>query len=1411
MSAVLGFAKGYSPKYLTQAVATGREGYYTGAVAAGEPPGQWWGSGARELGLRGEVDNQLMEAIYSRLLDPRDAAIRERERWAECATLGKPHKRYVSAQQLFEEYLQAERERLGTEPTPERREELEKKADRDSRQAIAFFDMTFSPDKSITVTWVALERAANEAAAAGDHQAAAHWSQMAKAVEEAVMQGARATIDYLEEHAGYARVGKHGGGANRWGDAHNFVVAQFLQHDSREREPQLHVHQAILNRQQRADGQWVGLDESALRLHRAAAAAIGERVTETRLVEILGGTWRYRDGKRELVGVPVEVMEMFSTRRQQVTKRGEEMVRKFEERVGREASVLERKHIYEKATLKTRRAKSHDGETREEQLDRWEREAASKLKVALARVARNVLERPERGAPESWSEEKVIDQALWQVGKNRADWTRSDLIFAISQALPANLGLAPEQVRPLLEGLADKALERAVTVVGREETKDLPREFKLQNGLSAFQRPGSEKFATPKQMVHERLLEQAAVRTGAPQLTNDQVDFMLGRLAEAGIKLSKDQEKTVRGVATSGAFVEVLQAAAGTGKSFAVGTLAELWKSFDGRRVIGLTASQNAADVLADEGVTAFNFEKWRLDTARSPEWQLRAGDLVVVDEAGMASTDDLAEIARKCEEAGAKLLLVGDPYQLAAVGPGGALADVGEKGIRYELTEVRRFSHAWEGPASLRLRDGDLSALDDYDKHGRLRAGGTTEQAEWKASRAWLADTLAGRRSLLLVGSNEAAARVNGMLRAELVRLGKVAEDGVALEREGTVAGAGDLIQARRNHWRLGIPVINRQTFTVEEALEDGSLRVVRKDGKQITLPANYVREHVSLAYASTVHAAQGRTVDTAHGVVDRGDAHSVYVMATRGRDSNTLWVTTQPTASDAPVGEAREVKPRSARAVLADMMERAEVERGALAQQAQELDASKSTFRLFDRLIAGIQQISGGRTSSVLDRLAAEGVITEEQRALFANDKAMGSVERLLRHAEVDGHDPAELVRKALEGKDLSGARSVGQVLHSRLRREVGPVAPRITSYRDLIPRWTPDRWRPYLESLADRADMRRHELGARIAEEKPQWAIETLGEVPEDPVERAEWERRAGWSAAYRENMQHDDERDPLGPAPPTGLAEKHAVWVTAREELGLPDATAEEALLSDGALLARVTAWDRERKWAPRHVAQQLAATNEEIANLRTSAELWTAHAETLTDEEEREHVERAAHEARERADQLEMQALQLEEADLAREIWFKYTAKTREYGERARAELIRRGKDPADTSDHVTAEDWLAAQRAAQLEEEKHLPVYESDVVEEREPLEEPVRTHTETAVPDIREVAEPDPTEREAPEPRRYVPEVDETVAAVARAREALLEIEARDEGDAWRVAEEMAERQRGRAVEDERERVRDA
>jgi hypothetical protein len=78
-----------------------------------------------------------------------------------------------------------------------------------------------------------------------------------------VLAGARASVNYLQDVAGYSRVGHHGGGAARWIDAHSFVVAQFLQHDSR-RDPQLHVHNAILNRVRCAAGTWRTLDSWAV-------------------------------------------------------------------------------------------------------------------------------------------------------------------------------------------------------------------------------------------------------------------------------------------------------------------------------------------------------------------------------------------------------------------------------------------------------------------------------------------------------------------------------------------------------------------------------------------------------------------------------------------------------------------------------------------------------------------------------------------------------------------------------------------------------------------------------------------------------------------------------------------------------------------------------------------------------------------------------------------------------------------------------------------------------------------------------------------------------------------------------------------------------------------------------------------
>ncbi|WP_337826250.1 MobF family relaxase [Pseudonocardia sp. UM4_GMWB1] len=1414
---MLSLSTGHDTRYLTDAVAGGREGYYTGAVAAGEPAGLWYGAGVGGLGLAGEVDATVMEAVYSRLLDPRDPAARGRETWDEARPLARGHRAYRSADRVYDELVAGE-----PGAGPERRAELRAQADRSARQAVSFIDATFSAPKSVTVLAVAFERAANDARATGDADAAAAWAAHQRAVEDAVMAGARAAIDYLQDVAGYSRVGHHGGGAGRWTDAHEWVVAQFLQHDSRDRDPQLHVHQAILNRARCADGQWRALDSRAIHAHRGAAGAIAERVMEAHLARSLGVRFETRpDGRaREIVGVPQPIMDMFSSRRRAISARAGELVAAYRARHGREPSALERTRIAQQATLATRRAKAHDGETLTARLDRWEAETRAELDGGLAAVARAVLDRAQASDPAArWEPRDVIERALAAVGDARQTWTRSDLTRAISDALPAHLDLAPGRVRVLLDGLTDAALDSAVEVTAGEDTTGLTPDLLRGDGRSVYERPGGARYATPGQLAAERTLAAAAVERGAPTLAGTVVDGLVARFADHGRELGADQAAALRGVLTSGARVEVLSAAAGTGKSFVVGAIADAWtdphrhtgQHGDGRapRVVGLATSQAAAGVLADEGMISANVAAWlgaqrRLADARPGQpsaggdeaWRLHAGDLVVVDEAGMTATGDLLAVQQRCAAAGAKLLLVGDPRQLAAVGPGGALAELAERGLRYELTEVRRFTNAWEGAASLRLRDGDPAALADYERHGRLVDAGTAEQAETAAGRAWLADTIAGRDALLLVGTNEAAARVSAALRAELVALGRVAERGVPLAAPGCVAGVGDRVQARRNAWHLighdgnTRAPINRETYTVTELLPGGGLRVVDTAGVPVVLPAGYVTEHLALGYASTVHAAQGRTVDTGHAVLgSTTDPGSAYVSLTRGRDRNTAWTITRAVGDDTPTGATLDTAARTARAVIADALavDPGDVtDRTATAQAAAGAHDTVSMRRHLDRLAAEIADATAGRTARWLDRLAADHALPAHQREALAADPATDTLARLLRTAELAGHDPAAVLADAVAGRTLAGSRSPAQVLHSRISKALdGRLDPHLRTYRDLIPAGLPAERADRLAALADAADQRRHQLGAATAVELPQWAREALGRIPDDPTDRAGWETRAGWAAAYREVAGHADVADALGSAPPAGLAETHAAWRAAHTALDLPDAGADEAEMSDGQLRARVRAWERERPWAPAYVADDLAAAEQAAQRARADATVWAARADTADDPAEADRLRRDADDATAAADRLDQQVADLDQADTARARWWAHTAVTRDHAARARAALGARGVDLDRPAEQVTADEWLAVHRADQVEQDRHRDVTAGDVLDDRPADADDLLAADDkpalTAVPDVRDDATAAPGEYAD---RDQVLDVDDTAAAVARAQAALAEIAARQTVD---------------------------
>lgn len=1423
-------------RYYLDATAEPTENYYTGGSRTGEPAGRWAGRGAAAAGLSGEVTAAQMQALYALRIDPQDERFGQPSEWGEASRIGGPRRRYETADEAYERMLGLEPDASG-----ERREQLRLDAERSARTNVQYLDVTYSVQKSVSVLHVAFDRARVEAERAGQHDEAGAWAAHRDAVEAAIWAGNAAALDYLQDEAGYSRVGHHGGTAGRWTDAHDWVVTSFFQHDSRDGDPQLHIHNPVLNLAQCADGQWRTLDSRGITRHRGAAGALAERVTEEYLTRVLRVRFASRpDGKaREIVGIPAALIAALSTRSRTLSPRAAELAAEFEARYGRPPNPLQLDRLKRQATLATRRPKSKTVESLEqrgERIDRLMRDLDGELRDGLGAVARSVPRLPGRAKPQPFSVVGVVETALADVQASKATWTRADLLRAVANGLPDGLGgLDPAAVRHLLDGLTDEALRHAdVQQVDGEHVTPAVDELRLDNGTSAYEGAAGRTYALRSHIAGERAMAKAALDLGAPALDATRAAEAMTTLAEQGLDLGPDQRQALTGILTSGARIETLVGPAGTGKSTVVGALARVWPDpaqwpagEPAHRVVGLAASQVATDVLAGEGVPARNVTRWlasqhRLAEGRDqPEdsgWRLSPGDLVVVDEAAMLPTADLTAVHHHVAAAGAKLLLTGDHRQLAAVGAGGGMALLAAAG-GHELTDVRRFSAGWEGAASLRLRDGDETVLQEYRRHGRLIDGGTREQAQSSAARGWLADTLAGRRSILVVDTNEDAARLSAEVRAELVRLGRVADDGVPLGRDGTSAGVGDLVQARRNGWELRgwagntRAPINRETYRVVGLRDDGGLDVAAVDGphagESLALPPAYVATDLALGYAGTVHSTQGRTVDTAHVVAGPGTSRqALYVGLTRGRDANHAHVVTRAADKSQPTGavhDVRQVDPLGVVAAIVRSDPRELDTEAAASTQAEQADARRSSMQTAgERFAAEAELVYTARTATALDRLTAGGILTADQRLALADDQAAtGALARLLRSAELAGHDPNQVLATAIGERTLDGARSIAQVVHRRILDRYGDrLAPTATTYAQMVPAVASTGWRDQLARGAAAADDRRRELGAQAAVEPPQWAVESLGAVPQDAVAKLDWEHRAGTVAAWRELSGHADPADALGAAAPAGQPEHYAAWRAAWTALGRLEPARADAELSDGQLRVRVRALAREENWAPAYVGESLTATTLRADARRRDAEILHARASA----DGAEDLDRAAAEATRDADALDRLVTQLTEADSARSRWLVHTAVTRDAAERARAELAARGAAVgAEAADTVTPAEWLAAHQAEAAETDQHRPITDehdlADTVDQRE-ADVTATTQAagaaETAVPDVR-----DRQLVPVPDERGRVPDAADAAAAVRRAQAALREIERRRSYEQG-VEEEARSRQLARWAEDD-------
>jgi hypothetical protein len=568
-----------------------------------------------------------------------------------------------------------------------------------------------------------------------------------------------------------------------------------------------------------------------------------------------------------------------------------------------------------------------------------------------------------------------------------------------------------------------------------------------------------------------------------------------------------------------------------------------------------------------------------------------------------------------------------------------------------------------------------------------------------------WLADHLSGKAALLLAATNAQAAELARRARDELVALGLVATEGLIELADGNVAGIGDLIVARENSrivaGETGRLLANRDVLRICAWVEVGEERIARvrrvtgRDARTgevlwsapFELSEEYLERHVDLVYAGNVHAAQGRTVDTAHLIADETvGRESLYVGMSRGRERNTVYVVTErvhvaelaaeprpaPEIED-PAADEDVARRPSRFAVLADVLGRRQGDRTATAAMRDELEHAASLATLAP-MWADVTRAHATRhyESTLRSLLAADAW----QR--FEEDPERGTLMRLLRAADLAGHDVDGVLRRAVQARDFGGARSIAGVLHGRVGRIVGTPDPSVgASYAERTPTIDDPVADQFARDLAAAMDARVSLLGRRVAADRPVWALRYLGELPADPVERADWVRRAGAIAAYREERGYAHEAEAIGPAPERGSPELWASWHGAYVALRLPNEGREVASASDGELWAWRAAYARETGWAPPYVVGDLREAHIAEDSYRAGAVLAWHRADAAADPAERARAAREAEELGALAQEVGAYREALTAIAEARRGWHAATEGPRQRALAADSELRRR--------------------------------------------------------------------------------------------------------------------------------------
>jgi conjugative relaxase-like TrwC/TraI family protein len=1274
VAVVATLSKGYDLNYIWKQVELGpvkdaADYYIQASETGGEPPGRWWGPGARALGL--EPGQLVDREPYDRLFGQRQAP--------DGTPLGRPPGDGRKAADLYARLLAAE-----PHATAERRHELRIEAVRQARQGPLFFDLTLSLSKSISIFHASLGENARLARQAGDPAGDWYWSGLVAEVDQMIWQAVRAGFEYFQREAGYTRTGSHntrvhGRETGQWQEA-DLAVAHWLQHTSRDGDMQLHVHSQIAHTAKTGiDGKWRAPDSLGYNEHVGAVGSIVSQHLEEALTARFGLAWEARDDGHgfEIRGISGEMMRLFSSRRESITADLRARALRFGARYGRAPSQRELARLAQASNFKTRAAKTQTLDIAQAHAG-WADTFARTLGVSLASVAPSVWHDGSAGArtrspgepgpvPSRLEVSRAAQKAVALAQQDKSTWTRADLIKYLGRVLPRS-GMDPAAAAVLLEDLADQALRsefEPVACLEAPEPAEVPASLLRADGRSVYRRHGGVRYATHAQLTLEQRMVVLARAGDAPRMDRADAARALGadlaqleraltggapdvRSERTRTGLREDQAAAALAVLTDGRRVSVINAPAGSGKTWVLAAAGRAWATAGLGRVIGITPSQSARNTLAAGVPESYNTAQFLGHLpgqrgARGPI-PLQPGDLVLMDEASMVANPDLADVITQAAASGAKLILAGDTQQLQAVENGGGLSLLADTLGFVQLAEPVRFRAAWEQAASLGLRAGETAVLAKYDQHARIR-GGEPEQTIDAAAAHYVALTLDCTDVLLMAADHALRRELSRRIRDDLIRLGVVAAGPAVPIADGATASTGDLIICTRNDHTVqagepGRTLANGDLLRIE-AVTPGGLVVRRAlDADPVTGQRRWTGQRflypgyrdAELGYAVTDHVAQSRTVHTGLTVITgtEGRQHS-YVALSRGTDMNMAYVfTVSPKLADLTPGPrpapelarydrltGKRAAPhaaampgtRDALGVLASVLNR----------DGQQLSASQTWQQgLADAdHLAILNAIWTHQATQVREQAYRHLLWTllppEYRRQPGHQAKWLW---RTLHAAELAGLDAAEVLAAAIGERDLAGARDLASVLDARIRYRTGALVPAPAgSWSAQIPAIADPERHAFVTEIAALMDARKDRIGEHAAQHGPAWAVAALGPVPADPLDRLDWRQRAASIGAWRELSGYSDPADPIGPEPIAAAPDLRAAWHEALAALGPVDGPDVRGM-PDGRLFHLRDTYPVETAWAPQWVGDELrqvraAGREARLAGLRAAAEAAAA--------------------------------------------------------------------------------------------------------------------------------------------------------------------------------------------------------